>query len=304
MQAAIETRDLSKRFGRHTAVDGLDLAAPAGGIYWFLGPNGAGKTTTIRMVLGLLRPNGGRVCVFGADVRRERLKTAAMIGSIVEEPALYLRLTGRENLELARRLISAPKSEVDRVLALVDLTKAKDRLAGTYSQGMRQRLGLARALLGEPKLLVLDEPTNGLDPDGIREVRELIRRLPGESGVTVFVSSHLLAEVEQMATHVGLMHRGKLLMQGTLGELKSRSAGFVDVGVTDAMAAARALAGLTVEVTGLEALRVPMPAGADPKRFAGEVNSTLVAAGFPVFRLSLPTMTLEDIYVQATGAAQ
>lgn len=304
MSAAIQTHALCKRFGRVHAVEGVELMAPEGAVYGFLGPNGAGKTTTIRMALGLLRPSAGSISIFGVDVSRERLKTAAMIGSIVEEPALYARLTGRENLELTRRILGAPKSEIDRVLKLVDLSHAAGRLAGTYSQGMRQRLGIARALLGSPRLLMLDEPTNGLDPEGIREIRELVRRLPGETGATVFVSSHLLAEVEQMATHVGFMHKGRLKVQGTLEALKSRTAGVVEIGVSDAAGAASSLSEHAATVTGRNTLRVQAPEGAEPDAFAAGVNARLVGAGFGVFRLVLPSLSLEDIYLKATEAAQ
>ena len=154
-------------------MDVIDLHVPAGSIYGFLGRNGAGKTTTIRMILGLIRPSAGRVSVFGLDVARERLRAAARVGSMVEAPSLYDRLTGRENLDIVKRLRRAPATEVERVLEVVDLRHAADRLAGGYSQGMRQRLGIARALIGRPDLLVLDEPTNGLDPDGIRDLLDL-----------------------------------------------------------------------------------------------------------------------------------
>jgi len=164
---AIETAGLTRRYGERVAVDGIDLAVPARSTYGFLGRNGAGKTTTIRMILGLIRPSAGRVSVFGADVARERLRAAARVGSMVEAPSLYDRLTGRENLDIVRRLRGSPASEVDRVLDLTDLRQAAGRLAGGYSQGMRQRLGIARAMIGRPELLVLDEPTNGLDPAGI-----------------------------------------------------------------------------------------------------------------------------------------
>jgi ABC-2 type transport system ATP-binding protein len=301
LSTAIEATGLGKRFGQHVAVRDVDLAVPTGAVYGFLGPNGAGKTTTIRMALGLLRPTSGTVRVFGADVRRERQKSAAMTGSMVEEPALYLRLTGRENLEISRALLGCARSEVDRALEVVGLTGAAGRLAGTYSQGMRQRLGLARALLGGPKLLMLDEPTNGLDPDGIREIRNLIKALPERGDVTVFVSSHLLAEVEQMATHVGLMSRGRLVLQGTLADLKRATSSVAQVRVDDPAAAAERLAGLEVTPLGVDGLTIVVPDGRAGPAFLAEVNTRLVAGGIGVFGLALPTLSLEDIYVRATG---
>ncbi|CAN5138323.1 ABC transporter ATP-binding protein [soil metagenome] len=302
--AAIESLGLAKRFGRQEAVAGVDLLAPAGGVYGFLGPNGAGKTTSIRMILGLLRPTAGSVSVFGADVAVERRKTAAMIGSVVETPALYDRLTGRENLEVGRLLIGAPKTDIERVLEIVDLKGAADRKAGGYSQGMRQRLGLARALLGQPKLLVLDEPTNGLDPEGIREIRDLIRAAPERSGATVFVSSHLLAEVEQMASHVGVMHKGRLLAQGSLAELRGAGARTADVGVEDAERAAALLvsAGLEARSDGPASLKVILPADEEVEAIAA-VNRRLVEGGFTVFRLGSQRRSLEEVYLQATGGS-
>ena len=302
METAITTEALQKRFGRRAAVDGVDLRVPAGSVYGFLGQNGAGKTTTIRLVLGLLRPSAGSVCVFGRDVARERLATARMIGSLVETPALYDRLTGRENLEVARLLLGAPKSDIDRVLEVVDLRGAARRLAGSYSLGMRQRLGLARALLGGPRLLVLDEPTNGLDPDGIREMRELIRRLPEREGVTVFVSSHLLNEVEQIAGHVGLMHEGKLLAQSPLAALKARGAPEAELGVSDAAGAALLLHALGVQarVSGVDRVGFAPPQGG--ARALAELNRRLVQEGFEVFALSAREPSLEDIYLQMVSA--
>ena len=299
MDLAIESEGLAKRFGKRPAVDGVDLRVPAGEVYGFLGQNGAGKTTTIRLILGLLRPSAGAVRVFGQDVARRRLATAAMIGSLVEAPALYDRLTGRENLAVARRLLRAPETEIDRVLEVVDLAGAADRLVGGYSQGMRQRIGLARALLGRPKLLVLDEPTNGLDPDGIRELRALIRELPEREGATVFVSSHLLGEIEQIATHVGLMHEGRLLAQSPLADLKASRRGHLDVGVRDAPRAALLLreGGLEATARDRDRLSVRLAAAAP-----AEINRRLVQHGFDVFRLSADEPSLEDVYLALVSA--
>ena len=304
MTAAIESEGLRKRFGRREAVAGVDLRVPAGAVYAFLGQNGAGKTTTIRLLLGLLRFTSGRVRVFGRDVARERIAAARGVGSLVETPAIYDRLTGRENLDIQRRMLGAPRLEVDRVLEVVDLQDAAGRMAGGYSLGMRQRLGLARALIGRPRLLVLDEPTNGLDPDGIREMRELLRGLPEQDGITVFMSSHLLNEIEQIATHVGLMHAGRLLAQSTLAELKGAEGRELEARVEDAPRAAAALAGagLLCWATGARSLAVRVPARESGDRFAAEVNRALVERGFAVSRLLRPEPTLEQVYLRMVSA--
>ncbi len=221
MKTAIETAGLGRRFGRQMGVDGVNLLVPERAVYGFLGQNGAGKTTTIRLLLGLLKPTAGTASIFGLDVQRSRCEAARLIGALVETPFHYDHLTGRENLAITRRLLAADKSEIDRVLETVDLTYAADRRVGGYSLGMRQRLGVARALIGKPRLLLLDEPTNGLDPHGILDMRKLIGSLPEREGVTMFVSSHILAEVEQTATHVGLMHQGRLLIQSSVVALRA-----------------------------------------------------------------------------------
>ena len=212
----IETRELSRRFGSKLAVKDLNLLVPAAGVYGFLGPNGAGKTTAIRMLLGLIKPTVGEVFMFGLPLHKNRITLMRRVGALVESPSLYPHLTGRENLEVTRRLIGAQFKLINLALDIVKLTKDADRRVREYSLGMRQRLGLALALLNQPQLLILDEPTNGLDPAGIHEMRDLIRRLPDDAGVTVFLSSHLLREVEQIASHIGIIHEGRLLFQGRL----------------------------------------------------------------------------------------
>lgn len=216
---AIETNDVTRRFGARTVVHQLNLRVPQSGIYGFLGLNGAGKTTTIRMLLGLIKADAGSIRVFGKPFSLDVLRR---IGALVEMPSLYSHLTGRENLEVTRRQIGAPRSRIDHALSVVHLTADADRLLGEYSLGMKQRLGVALALLNSPDLLILDEPTNGLDPAGIREMRDLLRSMPREHGVTVFLSSHLLSEVDQIAEYVGILHEGHLVFQGSLAELRER----------------------------------------------------------------------------------
>ncbi len=205
MEMPIRLTDVWKSYGTTPAVRGLSLSVPPKSVYGFVDPNGAGKSTTIRIVLGLQRPNRGVVHLFGQPFESGRLTLLKRIGSPVESQSLYMHLTGRENLEVHRRLLGASKPSIDQALDTVALMPVAGRLVRTYSSGMKQRLGLAQALLGNPDLLVLGEPTNGLDPAGIHEVRNLLRDLPARHGVTVFLSSHLLAEVEQVATHLAIV---------------------------------------------------------------------------------------------------
>jgi ABC-2 type transport system ATP-binding protein len=212
MNVAIQSQGLTRLFGQARVVDGIDLSVPSETITGFLGPNGAGKTTTISLLLGLLKANSGTCEVLGLPPGHPM--ALAQIGAMVESPSLYDHLTGFENLEITRLMRDLPRVEVDRVLGLVDLLRDARRPVRDYSLGMRQRLGVALALMGQPKLLILDEPTNGLDPSGIQDMRELIRGLPKQTGATVFLSSHLLAEVEQVAAHLVIIHKGKLRFQG------------------------------------------------------------------------------------------
>jgi ABC-2 type transport system ATP-binding protein len=295
---AIRTNGLTRRFGKLVAVDRLDLEVPAAGVYAFLGPNGAGKSTTIRMLLGLLRPDRGRVEIGGRRMRRGDLRALQRIGALIEAPSLYSHLTGRENLEATRRLIGVSKSRIQPVLEQVRLTDAAGRAARTYSTGMRQRLGIALSLLADPELLILDEPTNGLDPAGMQEMRELILDLSRHAGRTVFLSSHLLAEVEQVATHVGIIAAGRLRFEGTLEELRSRTEEHVRIGVSDPDAARVVLrqGGWTVTAGDGDTLVVPLRG----EEQAARVNADLVAAGHAVFHLSRERGALEDLFLELT----
>jgi ABC-2 type transport system ATP-binding protein len=302
---AIETTQLSKRFRDVTAVDAIDLAVPERSVYGFLGPNGAGKTTTIRLLLGLLRPSGGSARIFGHDVTRERLAALRSVGAIVETPSLYDHLSGRANLEIACTILGLPSQEIDRTLELVGLAEAQRRRVGGYSLGMRQRLALARALLGSPKLLLLDEPTNGLDPDGIQEMRGFIRSLPERTGATVLLSSHLLSEVEQTATHVGMMSRGRLVVQDSLAGLLGAGDELIDVEVDapDRAAAVLAAAGSAAEAPAGAGLRLRVGQGENARERAAAVNALLVSAGLKVFRLAPRSRRLEDVYMARVGGS-
>lgn len=298
---AIEAVGLVKTLIGVRVVDGIDLSVPKATVYGFLGPNGSGKTTTIRMILGLFAPSGGRLSVLGNRMPQARLKAARSIGSLVETPALYDHLTGEENLDVARRVLDLPYTDIARTLAVTGLSGAARKRTGTYSLGMRQRLGLARALLGGPKLLVLDEPTNGLDPHGIIEMRDLIRDLPAREGVTVFVSSHLLNEVQQMAVHAGLIHEGRMLAQGALGTLLDSAETELDVTVAEAPRAAQVLAAMDfrAHATGPDTLVVLGLRGRAAA--AAAINRALIDAGFAVSRLGFRPVTLEDLFLKLTA---
>ncbi len=219
----IETTNLTKSYGDFTAVSHLNLHIRKGSVYGFLGPNGAGKSTTMKMFLGLTSPTEGSFHIEQRTYPRDRVAILKDIGSFIEAPAFYGNLTGEENLEIIRRILDLPKSAVADALELVGLSQHKNKLAKRYSLGMKQRLGLAGALIGHPPILILDEPTNGLDPVGIHEIRTLVRSLPQKYDCTVLVSSHLLPEVELMADDIGILNHGNLLFEGTLQELESHA---------------------------------------------------------------------------------
>ena len=220
----IETQNLTKSYADFTAVSNVNLHIPKGAVYGFLGPNGAGKSTTMKMFLGLTKPSSGSFTIDGKKYSEARVEILKEVGSFIEAPAFYGNLSGEENLEIIRKILGLPKSAVSEALEIVGLTQFKKRLAKKYSLGMKQRLGLASALIGQPPILILDEPTNGLDPVGIHEIRTLIRSLPEKFNCTVFVSSHLLSEVELMANTVGILNHGRLLFEGTLEQLRNGAA--------------------------------------------------------------------------------
>jgi len=300
---ALVTRGLTKRYGEVNVVDGLDLAVDRGELYGFLGPNGAGKTTTIRMALGLIFPSGGEVELLGKPMfRRGRDDALRRTGALIEEPAFYRFLSGRRNLEAFARAggdgegVRRRLDRMDEVLEQVGLSSAGDKRVKAYSQGMRQRLGIALALLGQPEMLVLDEPTNGLDPAGMREVRLLLRRL-ADGGTTVFVSSHLLAEVEAMCDRVGVLSRGRLVAEGPPENLRG-DAEHLRIEVGDPQRAAailRDLAGVAgVAGIGGEGgiLRLRLDGAT-----AAQVNAALVSGGVAVSSLVPERDTLEDVFM-------
>jgi ABC-2 type transport system ATP-binding protein len=299
--AVIEVEGLRKEFrrfrgGRTVAVDGLDLSVPEGGVFGFLGPNGAGKTTTIRCLLGLVRPSSGHLRLLGAEVPRDLGGVLGRVGSIVEQPALYPRFSGRRNLEILGRLTGARRADVDRALARVGLEERGGDLVKTYSLGMKQRLGIAAALLKDPAVLVLDEPANGLDPAGIVEVRELLRSL-GAEGRTVFVSSHILSEVQQTADRVAILARGRCVKAGPVDEvLTAGGARGLVLRIDDPEAARRALAeaGIAAAVAG-DVVEV----GLDPGEGA-RVSRVLADRGLYLSELRPDVADLETVFLELT----
>lgn len=294
---AIETETLCRRFGDRLAVDRVTLSVPRGAIYGFLGRNGAGKTTTLKMILGLLRPSAGTARVLGLDVHRQRMAAARQVGALLEAHGFYGNLTGQENLGLTARLLGLPAPEIERVLEVVELRADAGRKVGGYSLGMRQRLGLARAMLGAPPMLVLDEPTNGLDPDGIADMRRFLKDLPARTGATVLLSSHLLGEIEQTATHVGLIQSGRLVLDGALAALKAELSPELLLRTgDDPRAITLLLARGLAPVAGAEGLVLALRPGESPDQAAASLTRLLVDAGVPVFAIGPRPQSLEDIY--------
>lgn len=299
MQTVIETKALCKQYGPHTAVDHVELHVPQGCVYGFIGPNGAGKSTTMKMLLGLIHPTAGRVRLLGQELtEKSRLPLLRQTGSLIESPAGYLHLTAQENLEIVADLKGVPHKDIGRVLDIVHLTQDRSRRVGQYSLGMKQRLGIAMALLGSPKLLILDEPTNGLDPAGIQEMRALIRNMPAATGATALISSHLLGEMEQMVEQVGIIDHGHILFEGPLTELQRHSRGNVTLRLLDPAKAAPILRanGLTAHS---DSCVVTLP----PLRDAllADLVQKLAACGAGVVELTPHTKTLEEIFLSLTS---
>ncbi|PYI53747.1 ABC transporter ATP-binding protein [Paenibacillus flagellatus] len=294
----LQTDRLTKKLGGKAVVDNVNLQIRQGDIYGFLGPNGAGKTTTIRMLLGLAKPTHGTVRVFGQELRKHRISILRKVGSLVEYPSYYGHLNACENLEVVRRLLDAPRSRIDAVLDIVRLTKEAKRPVKGYSLGMKQRLGIATALLGQPELLILDEPTNGLDPAGILEIRELIKSMPGEHGITILVSSHLLSEIEQMATRVGIITKGKMIYEDSIEALRQRSQSKIRLSVSEPEEAWRLLlaGGYRAEWD-----RSRLTLEGENDEAVAAVIANLVLRGFSVYRVEEERGSLESIFLDMTG---
>lgn len=292
----IELHGVCKAFGAHRVINDLSLSVPAHSIFAFLGNNGEGKSTTIRLITGLLRPDHGEISVLGLDVGSERRAILAQAGVIVDAACFYPNLTAAEFLRIGCDIKRLPRSEIGRVLELVSLGAARDRLVGRFSLGMKQRLAIAHALLGAPKLLILDEPSNGLDPEGIRDIRLLLTSLPEQGGCTVFVSSHNLDEVEKIATHVAVLKGGALRFQGPLAELQARHAGALLVDVGDAARAEQVLAAAGYRVESASGQQVTVH-GVELAA-ADRVNALLVSSGVGLFQSVFRTPSLEQWFLK------
>ena len=295
----LETHDLQFGFSAgQPIIKDLNLRVEKGSVYGFLGPNGAGKTTTMRLVLGLLESGENSVKIFGKTLAHNRAEIFSRTGNLIETPSLYEHLTGWDNLEITRRIKGVRRQRIGEVLELVRLGHAAHKKAKTYSLGMKQRLGLAVALLSEPELLILDEPTNGLDPNGMIETRELLLRLNRELGVTILISSHLLSEIEKMATHVGIIHKGNLLFQGTTNELATLKSHQALLQIeTSNDAEAREILSRTCEMhvngTGLKTLF-------RSREQAANINRMLIDSGIDVYHLAVVNNDLENLFLQIT----
>jgi len=297
----ISTKDLTFTFGEQKVVKSLSLQVPEGSIYGFLGPNGAGKTTTIKLLLNLLKTQEGSIFVFEKELQSNRIEILSQIGSLIEQPAIYLHLTGKENLLNRALLLQIPANRVDEMLSLVHLTDAAHKKAGQYSLGMKQRLGIALALLSNPKLLILDEPTNGLDPNGIIEIRELLIKLVKEHQKTVFISSHLLGEIERMATHVGIINHGELLFQGSIKELEALSQSLVQIEAENTVDAANFLKRNNFAVADVNDQYIYVPFAS--KQQMGEINNLLNQNSYTIYSINKQHKDLEKLFLAITQNA-
>ena len=297
----IQTSDLCKQYGGALRVSHLNLSVPEGSVYGFLGPNGAGKSTTLKMILGLVRPTAGSIEVLGKSMDgANRLAVLRQVGSLIESPSYYGHLTGEENLRIVQTLRGVPEKNIREVLQIVRLDGQRGKKAAHYSLGMKQRLGLAAALLGYPKLRILDEPTNGLDPAGIQEMRELICDLPRRFGMTVVVSSHLLSEIDQMADHVAIIREGELVFQDTLETLHSRSCRHLAMKTTDNETARRILKEQELSCREQDDYLI-LPVLRDEA--AAKLTCFLARQHIGVVRLEERQKSLEDIFLELTGKA-
>jgi ABC-2 type transport system ATP-binding protein len=294
----IQTTELDFYFKNFKALDKVNLNIPEGSIYGFLGPNGAGKTTTIRILLDLFHSQAGQVKLFGQDLSQNKVALLSKVGALIENPSIYKHLTGRQNLEVVRRMIGAPKSRINNVLKIVRLLDNADKKAKNYSLGMCQRLGLASALLNDPQLIILDEPTNGLDPSGIIEMRELIISLNKEHGKTIFLSSHILPEIEKMATDVAIIDQGKIMYEGKLDGLHGSSTKFLEIEPSDVNKAIEIIKALNYTVSEHSSKSITLPIL--EKEDTAKINKALVDSNIDVYQLKSSEETLEAIFLNLT----
>lgn len=298
----VTTKQLSKRYGKQYSVNQIDLMVPEHAIYGFLGPNGAGKSTTLKMLLGLTEPTEGSIRIFGKNVEaRNRIEILRQTGSLIEAPSYYGHLTGEENLRLVASLKNVDKQQIPEILSIVHLDNQENKKVRQYSLGMKQRLGLAMALLGYPRLLILDEPTNGLDPAGIQEMRELIGALPQLYGMSVIVSSHMLSEIDLLADYVGIIHQGNMIFQDSLERLHMQSRGNLSLKVSNPVQAADILRQKDISVVISEG-RLLLPPQTDA--YIGMVGRLLVEQAIDIYRMESHEKTLEEIFLSLTERPQ
>jgi ABC-2 type transport system ATP-binding protein len=295
----IQTTNLNFSFSNGVkTLDNVNLLVPKGSVFGFLGPNGAGKTTTLRLLLGLLKNQQGQLEIFGQEFSAHRIDILKRLGSLIEQPSLYLHLTAKENLDIYRLIYKVPKSRIEEVLKIVGLDNTGKKKTKQFSLGMKQRLSIGIALLHQPELLILDEPTNGLDPNGIIETRELIKRLNREHNTTILVSSHILNEMERMATHVGIIHKGKMLFQGTLPELQKMktSQTALEIETNDNGKAAQLLQDFPVKQ---QEGKIVLPF--QSKENTAHINKLLINSGLDVYALHPQQSDLEQLFLDITS---
>ena len=294
----VETRQLSHSFSSHPDVlKDINLQVPTGSIYGFLGPNGAGKTTSLRLLLGLIKKQQGELLLFDKPFQKQRETVLKKIGSMIESPSLYGHLTAVENLQVMQKLYQCPKTRIAEVLNIVGLSATGSKKASQFSLGMKQRLSLAVALLHQPTLLILDEPTNGLDPNGIIEIRDLLKKLNEEEGISIIISSHLLSEIEKLVTHVGIISKGKMVFQGTLESLVSKQQhdSKLIVETSDIVSSVEILSKLQLTAT-IENGKIILPIPS--KEMIANLNRQLINAGVDVFEMSPVKKDLETIFME------
>jgi ABC-type multidrug transport system ATPase subunit len=293
----LETHDIIYKFSEAEIVlNNIELLIAEGSIYGFLGPNGAGKTTTLKLILGLLTKQQGTISIFGKSFEKSRVDILKRIGSLIESPSFYGHLTATENLLLLQKIYRCPKARIKEVLDLVGLHDTGNKKASQFSLGMKQRLSIAIAMLHNPSLLILDEPTNGLDPNGIIEMRELLKKLNQQHGITIIISSHLLSEIEKLVTHVGIINKGKMMFQGTLDELisKQQKSSFIVLETNDPEQTAQVLQSNNLTAHSMNG-KIHIPA--IPKKLLATINRELVNKGVDVYEISTTKNDLEMIFM-------
>lgn len=300
----VETIDLSKEFKGFKAIDNINLKIEEEKIYGFLGPNGAGKSTTLKILLGLVKATKGQVKILNMDINKNREEILSQIGALVESPSYYGHLTAYENLDIVRRVLKLEKKSIEEVLKTVRLWDVRNKKVREFSLGMKQRLGIAEALIGNPKLLILDEPTNGLDPAGILEIRELIKSLPKEKGITVIISSHILSEIELIADNVGVINKGRLIYQGTLEKLKEKGTDNVVLGLEDFKNCKKEVRKMLTSKDYRVNENEDKLIISGNKVLASKICRMIILSGYDVNYLSYERNSLEDIFLSLTKEEQ